>query len=662
MSRESRFPTWAWGIIGAVTILAASILIISVVLGVQAGQQQIEIQRRQQIGIALQQATDAQAEGNLQRALDAYQKVLMLDPSNDIAQQGIKNLLTLAQSGDGTVTAGSPSPLSAPAQAGTTGTAESTAENTARTGESTAGTADGTIGAITPGATVVPTPTDQSAALTYWNAAQASVGAGRWQEALVDLTSLQKADPLYRSNEVADLLYQTYVSLAGEQESQDSLESALQYYDRALLLRPDAVNAQRERKLISSYLDVLTYSDADWPRAIELLETLYTEDPQYRDVEARLQDAHAAYGDQLAEEQQWCLALNEYESALSVRNQVDLAQKRNAAQIQCDQVGNLVLAPDGSGHLTATGAVTGTASGTITGAVPGDVSGALASGATTAAPYNAGGGPAIGRILYSANDPVSGAQMVMQQVVGRDSAAQQLLQDAAQPALRADGTRLAFHNQRGNMAGISSYDPDTGLMLRFTQYAEDSSPSWNPQGSRVAFASNREGDRRWRIYLVWAENDGGTDTLGFGEAPSWHPIADLIAFRGCDESGNNCGLWTMSSSGTNRAPLTTVPDDNRPSWSPDGKFLVFMSSGRDGNYEIYRLDVGSGQVTRVTNNPGLDVLPVVSPDGAWIAYASNRDGGWKIWATPSDGGLEHIVAPLTGDISNWQEQSMQWVY
>ncbi len=212
------------------------------------------------------------------------------------------------------------------------------------------------------------------------------------------------------------------------------------------------------------------------------------------------------------------------------------------------------------------------------------------------------------------------------------------------------------------MGGISSYDPDTGLMLRFTQYAEDSAPSWNPQGSRVAFASNREGDRRWRIYLVWAENDGGTDTLGFGEAPSWHPTADLIAFRGCNESGNNCGLWTMSSSGTNRAPLTTVPDDNRPSWSPDGKFLVFMSSGRDGNYEIYRLDVGSGQVTRVTNNPGLDVLPVVSPDGAWIAYASNRDGGWKIWAMPSEGGLEHIVAPLTGDLSSWQEHGMQWVY
>jgi tetratricopeptide (TPR) repeat protein len=644
MNNESRFPAWAWGIIGAVTILAASILIISVVLGIQAGQQQIEIQRRQQIGIALQLATDAQAEGNLQSALDAYQKILLLDPSNDIAQLGIKNLLTLAQGGSVVAAGSEQSPLAEPLQGvpapGPVGAGDAVAVGTVPTG-----TVVATAAATTAVGTVVPAVTSRPEVASYWDAAQVSVRAGRWQEALVNLSSLQKVDPLYRSDEVSELLYQTYTSLAAEQENQENMEGALQYYDKALLLRPDALEVQRERKLIMSYLDVLTYSGVDWPRAIELLETLYTEDPQYRDVEARLQDAHAAYGDQLAEQQQWCLALDEYESALSVRNQPDLAQRRSASQVQCEQAGNVVLAPDASGRMTATGVVTG-----------------AGAGVTPASNSAAGGGPAVGRILFSANDTVTGAQLVMQQAVGRDAPAQQLLQDAAQPALRADGTRLVFHNQRGNMAGISSYDPDTGLMLRFTQYAEDSAPSWNPQGSRVAFASNREGDRRWRIYLVWAENDGGTDTLGYGEAPAWHPTADLIAFRGCDQSGNNCGLWTMTSTGSNRAPLTTVPDDNRPSWSPDGRFVVFMSSGRDGNYEIYRLEIGSGQVTRMTNNAGLDVLPVVSPDGAWIAYASNRDGGWKIWAMPSEGGLEHIVAPLTGELSNWQEHGMQWVY
>jgi TolB protein len=469
--------------------------------------------------------------------------------------------------------------------------------------------------------------------------------AGRWQEALVNLTSLQKVDPLYRSSEVADLLYQTYVSLAGEQDNAENLEGALQYYEKALLLRPDSLDAQRESKLIAAYLDVLTYSDADWPRAIELLETLYASDPQYRDVEMRLQGAHDTYGDQLADTGQWCLALAEYESALSVNNAASLAQKRDAAQVQCEQVGDLVVAgtPAAGGRITAT-------------------AGLPASAPAAVAAASASGGPAIGRILYSARDVAGGHYDVMQQPVGRGVTAQTLLPNGTQPALRSDGTRLAFRNQAGNMAGISAFDPGTGLMLRFTEYAEDSAPSWNPAGSRLVFASNREGDRRWRIYLVWAEVNGGVDTLDFGEAPNWHPFADLIVFRGCDQSGNSCGLWTMSSSGGNRAPLTSVPDDNRPTWSPDGSFVVFMSSGRDGNYEIYRVEAEGGQVTRLTNSAGLDVLPVVSPDGAWVAYASNRDGSWKIWAVPSSGGEEHIVAPITGDMGAWQEHGMQWVY
>ncbi|MFN3335581.1 MAG: hypothetical protein ACK47M_24045, partial [Caldilinea sp.] len=98
MKRDLNFPAWTWWIIGAVTILAVSILIFSVVLGIRAGQQQVEVQRRQQIGIALQRATDFQAEGNWQAALDEYQKILILDSTNDIAQQGIKNLLALAPS------------------------------------------------------------------------------------------------------------------------------------------------------------------------------------------------------------------------------------------------------------------------------------------------------------------------------------------------------------------------------------------------------------------------------------------------------------------------------------------------------------------------------------------------------------------------------------
>ncbi|MBK8048313.1 MAG: PD40 domain-containing protein [Anaerolineales bacterium] len=155
------------------------------------------------------------------------------------------------------------------------------------------------------------------------------------------------------------------------------------------------------------------------------------------------------------------------------------------------------------------------------------------------------------------------------------------------------------------MAGISGFDPDTGLTLRFTTYAEDSTPSWNPQGSRIVFASNREGDRRWRIYTVWAENDGATETLGFGESPSWSPSADQIAYRGCDDSGNNCGIWTMSGNSNNHVPLTRVPEDTHPAWAPNASFVAFMSSSRDGNNDIYRVDTATGEVINLTAKSGV---------------------------------------------------------
>ena len=250
MRSESRFPAWAWWLIGAVTLLAVSILIFSVVLGIRAGQQQVEIQRRQQIGIALQQATDLQAEGNLQDAFDQYQRVLVLDPSNAVAQQGIKNLLTLATAGMPVATT-SP-PVTAAALANNPSTPATTVSPVATPSH-------------TPTAPATTTPVTTTVAAA-WDKARQAHQAGRWQEALTQLTLLQRANPAFRSQEVSDLLFDVYVNLAGEKDNDDNLEEALQLYGKALELRPTAADIQRERDLIIAYLDVLTYFDVDWPK------------------------------------------------------------------------------------------------------------------------------------------------------------------------------------------------------------------------------------------------------------------------------------------------------------------------------------------------------------------------------------------------------------
>ena len=71
-------------------------------------------------------------------------------------------------------------------------------------------------------------------------------------------------------------------------------------------------------------------------------------------------------------------------------------------------------------------------------------------------------------------------------------------------------------------------------------------------------------------------------------------------------------------------------DDLAPQWSPDDKWIAFQSK-RDGNWEIYVINVGNGIVTRVTNNSAEDVDPAWSFDQQSLLFRSYRDGNWEIY-------------------------------
>lgn len=631
-NRQARFPQWAWAILGAVTILALAILVLSVVLGVRAGQQQYELQSRQQVAIALQSAIDLRAEGRFAEALEEYRHVLTLDPENAAANEGILSLLSAAQ---GTPTAApvAAAPL-APAAGGEASTQGlltpavvlSTAQKPASAGLTT------TL------ATGAPAPTVTSAAGSLTDQAQVAFRAGRWQVA-VDLLSQIYTTPEGAQNvQVASQLFESLVNLATEKDNENNLEGALTYYDRALELRPTEATVRAERDLINSYLDMLTSYGADWASAVATLTELFGRDPQYRDVSRRLQAASQAYADQLAQAGDWCAAADQFDTVTALAPTTELLLLRDRARLACESGATPVaLATPGVGTPAATPPA-----------------------AAPAALAPPGNGPVLGSILYSARDVVDGRNLIFAQPAN-GSAATVVVENGAQPALRPDGVRLAYRNLRSDMGGVSATDPATGVFFRITDYTEDVLPTWGADPGRVVFASNREGDRRWRIYAAWAEEFGEVVTLSFGESPAWSPVQDLVLHRGCDESGNGCGLWLMDGSGRNRSALTTVAADNRPAWSPDGRYAVFMSDGRDANMEIYRVDSSTGQVVRLTGSPALDVLPAVSPDGQWVAFISNRDGAWKLYAVPLAGGEAQLVAALKGELGDWSSQGVQWV-
>ena len=241
-----------------------------------------------------------------------------------------------------------------------------------------------------------------------------------------------------------------------------------------------------------------------------------------------------------------------------------------------------------------------------------------------------------------------------------------IIPNAMQPSVMRDGNIMAFRSVQADQLGLSAYDFDADERVRYSANLEDSTPRWNLTGDRLVFSSNRTGDRRWRIYTV--EPIPSNDTtgfpevvdLGFGEDADWHPTDDVIVFKGCDDAGDNCGLWTINSDGSERSPLTDGFNDSLPRWSPDGESIVFMSDSRDGTWELYTLNVSDGNVIRLTENEALDGLPAWSPGGSQIAFMSNRDGTWGIWVVAAAGGNEQQITQLGEQLSDWLIQGIDW--
>ena len=130
-------------------------------------------------------------------------------------------------------------------------------------------------------------------------------------------------------------------------------------------------------------------------------------------------------------------------------------------------------------------------------------------------------------------------------------------------------------------------------------------PAWSPDGSKIAFSTNRDGNAE--IYVMNADGSAQARLTNRPSAtdifPVWSPEGDKIAFASfnCCPSGANYDIWVMNADGSNQVNITNHPaEDIFPSWSPDGTRIAFQTN-RDGNREIYVVNVDGSGGTNFTN-------------------------------------------------------------
>lgn len=149
----------------------------------------------------------------------------------------------------------------------------------------------------------------------------------------------------------------------------------------------------------------------------------------------------------------------------------------------------------------------------------------------------------------------------------------------------------------------------------------------------IAFTSDRDGNQE--IYVMNADGTNPrnlTNHMANDSAPTWSPDGTQIVFTSFRD--DSTGIYVMNTDGSNLRNLTNnIGSGNGSTWSPDGAQIAFTSTA-DGNYKIYVMNADGSNLRRLTNNPAWESAPTWCTQ---IAFRSDRDGNQEIYVMNADG-------------------------
>lgn len=192
----------------------------------------------------------------------------------------------------------------------------------------------------------------------------------------------------------------------------------------------------------------------------------------------------------------------------------------------------------------------------------------------------------------------------------------------SQPALSPDGKRLAVRVSEAGRGDIWVFDLTRDIRSRFTFDPEDDfSPTWSADGETIFFASDRAG--AGNLYEKRSSGAGGVDTV-----------------------------------------LVTENYKSVSSASKDGRFVAISELTTENGWDLWVADAtGRTAPVRFTSSEAHEVQPQFSPDGRWIAYASNESGRFEVYVRPFPGpGGKWQVSNRGGSEPMWRGDGREIFY
>lgn len=224
----------------------------------------------------------------------------------------------------------------------------------------------------------------------------------------------------------------------------------------------------------------------------------------------------------------------------------------------------------------------------------------------------------------------------------------------ADPSLSPDGKRMVYIGSVAGREQLFLADLDVTHATQLTRDdADHEDPSWSPIGDRIAYT--RIAEKAEVVHLVNIDGSGDVALTASDVRaihPSWSPDGKLVAFCTDDDLAppkkNDSDIFTIELATHTLVRRITGGTNTYPRISPDGKRFAFRRMTSETNSEVFVADLDGGHATNLTNSPAFDGWPAWSPDGAWIAFASNKQGNHEIYVMRPDGRDVRRVAATEG--------------